>query len=122
MSAAIAARPRGSRPALVADCCKGCGRCIEACARRCIEEGVAIDPATGLVPVVLNLEDCTACGLCFDACPEPYGLRPAPPAPGEPAVGQFAERVEFVSVHGPLSVGLGGSLVWDPAAELAPRL
>lgn len=33
-------------------------------------------PATGLVPVVLELEHCTACGLCFDACPEPYGLRP----------------------------------------------
>jgi pyruvate/2-oxoacid:ferredoxin oxidoreductase alpha subunit/NAD-dependent dihydropyrimidine dehydrogenase PreA subunit len=81
MSSTIAARPRGSRPLLVAECCKGCGRCIEACARHCIEEGVAIDAATGLVPVILHLEECTACGLCFDACPEPYGLRPAPPAP-----------------------------------------
>jgi pyruvate/2-oxoacid:ferredoxin oxidoreductase alpha subunit/NAD-dependent dihydropyrimidine dehydrogenase PreA subunit len=76
------ARPRSPRPSLIAECCKGCGRCIEACAHHCIEEGAAIDPATGLVPVVLHLEDCTACGLCFDACPEPYGLRPAPPAPG----------------------------------------
>ncbi len=76
MSASVAAKPRGPRPVLVPDCCKGCGRCIEACARHCIEEGAAIHPATGLVPVRLHLEDCTACGLCFAACPEPYGLRP----------------------------------------------
>ncbi len=94
MSALVAARPRGPRPALVAECCKGCGRCIEACARRCIEEGVAIDPATGLVPVVLHLEDCTACGLCFDACPEPYGLRPAPPAPDEAGAEPAGDRRE----------------------------
>jgi pyruvate/2-oxoacid:ferredoxin oxidoreductase alpha subunit len=40
--------------------------------------GTEIDPRTGLVPVVLNLEDCTACGLCMTACPEPYGLAPEP--------------------------------------------
>jgi pyruvate/2-oxoacid:ferredoxin oxidoreductase alpha subunit/NAD-dependent dihydropyrimidine dehydrogenase PreA subunit len=76
MSASTAVKPRGPRPVLVEECCKGCGRCIESCARHCIEEGSAINPATGLVPVRLHLEDCTACGLCFDACPEPYGLRP----------------------------------------------
>jgi pyruvate/2-oxoacid:ferredoxin oxidoreductase alpha subunit len=36
-----------------------------------------INPATGLVPVELDLTNCNACGLCMDACPEPYGLRPA---------------------------------------------
>ncbi len=86
MSASIAAKPRGPRPVLVPDCCKGCGRCIDACARHCIDEGAAIHPATGLVPVRLHLENCTACGLCFDACPEPYGLRPeaSPPGAGAP--------------------------------------
>ncbi len=83
------------KPVLVPEHCKGCGRCIESCAHHCIEAGTAIDPATGLIPVVLHLESCTACGLCFDACPEPYGLLPdtavvdprrapgtgAPPAP-----------------------------------------
>jgi len=64
------------RPILVGQHCKGCGRCIEACAQGCIEAGAAIDPATGLTPVVLHLETCTGCGLCFDACPEPYGLLP----------------------------------------------
>jgi 2-oxoglutarate ferredoxin oxidoreductase subunit alpha/2-oxoisovalerate ferredoxin oxidoreductase alpha subunit len=57
--------------------CKGCGRCIDSCAHHCIEAGTAIHPGTGLVPVVVHLESCTACGLCFEACPEPYGLRRA---------------------------------------------
>jgi pyruvate/2-oxoacid:ferredoxin oxidoreductase alpha subunit/NAD-dependent dihydropyrimidine dehydrogenase PreA subunit len=65
------------KPALLPEYCKGCGRCIDSCAHHCIDAGTAIDAATGLVPVVVHLEDCTACGLCFDACPEPYGLRPA---------------------------------------------
>ena len=56
--------------------CKGCGRCVEACARHCIEPGTEINPATGLVPVLLHLESCTACGLCIEACPEPFGLHP----------------------------------------------
>jgi pyruvate/2-oxoacid:ferredoxin oxidoreductase alpha subunit/NAD-dependent dihydropyrimidine dehydrogenase PreA subunit len=66
------------KPFLLPQFCKGCGRCIEACAKHCIEMGTEIDPRTGLVPVVLNLEDCTACGLCMTACPEPYGLAPEP--------------------------------------------
>jgi pyruvate/2-oxoacid:ferredoxin oxidoreductase alpha subunit/NAD-dependent dihydropyrimidine dehydrogenase PreA subunit len=64
------------KPVLAAEHCKGCGRCISACAHNCIELGSEINPLTGLVPVVLHLEDCTGCGLCLDACPEPYGLRP----------------------------------------------
>jgi pyruvate/2-oxoacid:ferredoxin oxidoreductase alpha subunit/NAD-dependent dihydropyrimidine dehydrogenase PreA subunit len=66
------------KPVLRPEYCKGCGRCIEACARHCIEMGTEINPQTGLIPVVLHLENCSACGLCFDACPEPYGLTPEP--------------------------------------------
>ena len=77
------------KPFLHPEYCKGCGRCVEACAHHCIEPGHEIHPATGLNPVVLHLEACTACGLCLEACPEPYGLEPllpdaeakAPPAP-----------------------------------------
>lgn len=65
------ARPK---PVLHPDFCKGCGRCIESCAKHCIEPGTEIDPATGLVPVHLKLEDCNGCALCLEACPEPYGL------------------------------------------------
>jgi 2-oxoisovalerate ferredoxin oxidoreductase alpha subunit len=65
-----------ARPFLSPEYCKGCGRCIDACALGCIEAGHDIHPGTGLVPVRLHLEACTGCGLCFDACPEPYGLRP----------------------------------------------
>ena len=72
------ARPK---PAVAPHYCKGCGRCIEACAKHCIEAGVEIDPLTGLLPIHIDLEKCNGCGLCFDACPEPYGLRPI--GPGE---------------------------------------
>jgi pyruvate/2-oxoacid:ferredoxin oxidoreductase alpha subunit/NAD-dependent dihydropyrimidine dehydrogenase PreA subunit len=66
------------KPFLLPQYCKGCGRCIEACAKHCIEMGTEINPDTGLIPVVLNLDNCSACGLCMTACPEPYGLAPAP--------------------------------------------
>jgi pyruvate/2-oxoacid:ferredoxin oxidoreductase alpha subunit/NAD-dependent dihydropyrimidine dehydrogenase PreA subunit len=71
-----------ARPVLAPEYCKGCGRCIDACAHHCIEAGHDVLAATGLVPVVLHLEACTACGLCFDACPEPYGLKPETAAAG----------------------------------------
>ncbi len=66
------------KPVILPDYCKGCGRCVSACAQHCITPGTEINPATGLIPVILDLAECTACGLCFTACPEPYGLQPAP--------------------------------------------
>jgi pyruvate/2-oxoacid:ferredoxin oxidoreductase alpha subunit/NAD-dependent dihydropyrimidine dehydrogenase PreA subunit len=68
---ATEARPK---PVLHQEYCKACGRCIEACARKCIECGTEIEPASGFAPVRLRLDDCNGCGLCVDACPEPYGL------------------------------------------------
>jgi len=76
--ATINERPK---PTLAPDYCKGCGRCIEACAHGCFRPGTEIDPATGLVPIRLNVDACTGCALCFDACPEPYGLSDAGVAP-----------------------------------------
>ena len=64
-------------PVLFPEYCKGCGRCIDSCAYHCFEDGHAIHQTSGLVPVLLHLDQCTGCGLCVDACPEPYGLRPA---------------------------------------------
>jgi pyruvate/2-oxoacid:ferredoxin oxidoreductase alpha subunit/NAD-dependent dihydropyrimidine dehydrogenase PreA subunit len=66
------------KPFLLDEFCKGCGRCIDACAKHCIELSQEINPQTGLVPVILHLDQCNSCGLCIDACPEPYGLRPQP--------------------------------------------
>jgi pyruvate/2-oxoacid:ferredoxin oxidoreductase alpha subunit/NAD-dependent dihydropyrimidine dehydrogenase PreA subunit len=72
MPTALRERPK---PVLLPEYCKGCGRCIDSCAKHCIEPGTEIDPLTGLVPVTLNLDACNGCGLCMEACPEPYGLR-----------------------------------------------
>jgi pyruvate/2-oxoacid:ferredoxin oxidoreductase alpha subunit/NAD-dependent dihydropyrimidine dehydrogenase PreA subunit len=66
------------KPFLLPQYCKGCGRCIEACAKHCIEPGTEVNPETGLIPVVFDLDECSACGLCMSACPEPYGLAPQP--------------------------------------------
>ncbi|MDO8388995.1 MAG: 3-methyl-2-oxobutanoate dehydrogenase subunit VorB [Actinomycetota bacterium] len=63
-------------PMLLPEYCKGCGRCIDSCTKDCIALGTEINPLTGLVPVVLDLERCNHCGLCIDACPEPFGMRP----------------------------------------------
>jgi pyruvate/2-oxoacid:ferredoxin oxidoreductase alpha subunit/NAD-dependent dihydropyrimidine dehydrogenase PreA subunit len=64
------------QPYVFPEFCKGCGRCIDACPKHCIEMGDQINPATGLVPIELHLDQCNGCGLCMSACPEPYGLQP----------------------------------------------
>jgi pyruvate/2-oxoacid:ferredoxin oxidoreductase alpha subunit/NAD-dependent dihydropyrimidine dehydrogenase PreA subunit len=69
------ARPK---PFLFPQFCKGCGRCIEACPKDCIHMSEAIDPRTGLTPVVVDTSACNGCGLCLEACPEPYGLMAKP--------------------------------------------
>jgi pyruvate/2-oxoacid:ferredoxin oxidoreductase alpha subunit/NAD-dependent dihydropyrimidine dehydrogenase PreA subunit len=66
------------KPHLLPQFCKGCGRCIDACNKHCITIGPAINPATGLTPISLDLDQCNGCGLCLSACPEPYGLRAEP--------------------------------------------
>ncbi|HYG68364.1 MAG TPA: 3-methyl-2-oxobutanoate dehydrogenase subunit VorB [Anaeromyxobacteraceae bacterium] len=66
-----AVRPK---PVLRSLYCKGCGRCIEACAHHCLEAGHDIEPRTGLVPVLFDPDRCNGCELCVEACPEPYGL------------------------------------------------
>ena len=65
-----------AKPFIVPEYCKGCGRCIDSCPKDCITLGTEINPLTGLVPVVLDLEACNGCALCIGACPEPFGLRP----------------------------------------------
>jgi pyruvate/2-oxoacid:ferredoxin oxidoreductase alpha subunit/NAD-dependent dihydropyrimidine dehydrogenase PreA subunit len=64
-----------SKPSVVPEYCKGCGRCIESCTKGCFTLGSEVNPSTGLVPIILDTSECNGCGLCIDACPEPYGLR-----------------------------------------------
>ena len=66
------------KPFVFPEYCKGCGRCIDACPKHCIAMGNEINPLTGLISIVMNLEECNGCGLCISACPEPFGLRPQP--------------------------------------------
>jgi pyruvate/2-oxoacid:ferredoxin oxidoreductase alpha subunit/NAD-dependent dihydropyrimidine dehydrogenase PreA subunit len=112
----MAAPREKPRPFLAPEYCKGCGRCIDACALHCIAEGSEINPSTGLTPVALNLERCTGCGLCFDACPEPYGLRP------EPAGADF-ELVDPAALFGartttaPVPVDIPDRLIPIPRSE-----
>lgn len=70
------AKKEKPKPFLFPEFCKGCGRCINACPKDCIQIGEQINPATGLVPVEFDLDSCNGCGLCLTACPEPYGLQP----------------------------------------------
>ena len=64
------------KPFVFPEFCKGCGRCIASCPKDCITLGTEIHPATGLIPIRLDLTNCNGCGLCIIACPEPYGLLP----------------------------------------------
>jgi pyruvate/2-oxoacid:ferredoxin oxidoreductase alpha subunit/NAD-dependent dihydropyrimidine dehydrogenase PreA subunit len=64
------------KPFLLPQFCKGCGRCIEACPKDCIDFAEEIHPESGLLPVQIDLEVCNGCGLCLLACPEPFALRP----------------------------------------------
>ncbi len=73
VNASKTARPK---PFLLPQYCKGCGRCIVACPKKCIEFTNEVNPETGCVPVHVNLDNCIGCGTCFSACPEPYALHP----------------------------------------------
>ena len=56
-------------PALHPEYCKGCERCVPACAHGCLAPGSELHPLSGLTPVSLDLDGCTGCGLCIEACP-----------------------------------------------------
>ena len=103
------------RPFVFPEYCKGCGRCIEACPTHCITHGTEINPATGLIPIILDLEACNGCGLCITACPEPYGLQPQTEESWELA----DPSRDFGPRHttAPVPVEIPGALLSLPAVE-----
>ena len=53
--------------------CKSCGRCVDACPKKCLEIGNELN-VRGYRPVVYKGEGCIGCVSCFYTCPEPYAL------------------------------------------------
>ena len=64
-----------SKPIIDEDCCKGCGRCVSACMKKCLEIAADHLNAAGLKPVRYVGEGCVGGGMCFYNCPEPYAIR-----------------------------------------------
>lgn len=63
-----------SHPEIEADSCKGCGRCVAACPRHCLELQTTLNKM-GIKPVGYKGEGCIGCAMCFYNCPEPYAIK-----------------------------------------------
>lgn len=63
-----------SHPVIVRDECKGCGRCINACPKKCLQFSTKPN-AKSYVPAEYKGENCIGCGICFYNCPEPYAIQ-----------------------------------------------
>lgn len=105
------------KPFVFPEYCKGCGRCIDVCSKHCISLGTEINPQTGLIPIVLDLEACNGCGLCITACPEPFGLQPQPP--GEDYELQDPAAL-FGARHREVPVPEDLPAEWVPVPDVAP--
>ena len=62
------------RPEIEEDSCKGCGRCVAACPRKCLELKATLNKM-GVKPVGYTGSGCIGCGVCFYNCPEPYAIK-----------------------------------------------
>ena len=53
-----------------ADLCRGCGFCVESCARGCIEINDKLGSQGMLLAEFAHPEKCNACGICGWMCPD----------------------------------------------------
>ena len=67
-----------SHPEIEEDSCKGCGRCVAACPRKCLKLKATMNKM-GVKPVGYVGEGCIGCGMCFYNCPEPYAIKVVKP-------------------------------------------
>lgn len=63
-----------THPEIEVDSCKGCGRCVAACPRKCLAIQGTFNKM-GVKPVGYTGEGCIGCAMCFYNCPEPYAIR-----------------------------------------------
>ena len=63
-----------SHPEIEEDSCKGCGRCVAACPRKCLAFKATLNKI-GIKPVGYKGEGCIGCAICFYNCPEPYAIK-----------------------------------------------
>jgi len=65
--------PALPRPLIAADECKSCGRCVDACPKKCLRLADRLN-SRGVRPVEYTGGGCTGCAICFYNCPEPYAI------------------------------------------------
>jgi len=62
------------RPVIDADECKSCGRCVNACPKKCLRLAPRLN-SRGVKPAEYSGEGCTGCAVCYYNCPEPYAIK-----------------------------------------------
>ena len=50
--------------------CKGCGICVAACPKDCLEISESFNQAGYFYPTVKAQDECTGCGACVKLCPD----------------------------------------------------